>query len=544
VVATNTPVTRGATLPYDEYEAEAGSWGGGATLLAVSRSIFTTGGNLTTEKSAEASGRQAVELTGTNQYVQWTTKNACNSIVVRLAVPDGFTGTLGVFIGAAASPQIELPVTSKYSWEYGSWTIPYSESGSVPFHIYDEAHALLGVEVPAGTVIKLMKTSADTAAYYTIDMVDLEEAPAAAGAPANSVVPSGADATGAADSTTALQNCINSAASGGKIAFIPAGTYRISSALSIPAVTVQGAGMWRTTIHQYSDTSVMRFSLNNASASVSNLLLTGEVTNRNDSATDSAFDYHGGTNSRVTNVWTEHTKCGWWVGNSGSVTSGLVISGCRFRDTYADGVNFCNGTSNSTITNSNFRGNGDDALASWSPSGGGVNNGNSFTWNTIQCTWRADSIAVYGGSNFTITDNLCFDTLDQSGIMVQQGFTSNGFSGTNNILRNTLTRCGGYFSGNYGAMHFWANQGAINGNWNVTSLDTESSTFAGFEYTGSTVNGVTVNTSVMNNSGTYGVQVTSGTGGTTTFNNSNVNGAPSGAITTGSMTVNRVGCNF
>jgi hypothetical protein len=192
---------------------------------------------------------------------------------------------------------------------------------------------------------------------------------------------------------------------------------------------------------------------------VSNLLLTGEVTNRNDSATDSGFDYHGGTNSVVSNVWVEHTKCGWWVGNSGSVTSGLNITGCRFRDTYADGVNFCNGTSNSTITQSNFRNTGDDSMASWSPSGGGTNNANTFTYNTVQCPWRADAIAVYGGSNLNITYNLCTDTVDQAGIMVQQGFTSNGFSGTNTINNNTLLRCGGYFSANYGAIDFLGQPG-------------------------------------------------------------------------------------
>jgi hypothetical protein len=545
---TNTPVSRGASEPYTEYEAEAGSWGSGATLLGSSRSIFTTGGSLSTEKQAEASGRQAVELAGTNQYVQWTTTAPCNSIVVRLSVPDGFSGTIGVFIGGASSPQIELPVTAKYSWEYDNWNIPYSESGSKPFHIYDEAHALLGVEVPAGTVVKLMKTSADTAAYYTIDLVDLEEVGAALAQPANSlnaVTNYGASGNGSNDDTTALQNCINAAQTQGKIAFIPAGVYKISSPLSVPAVTVQGAGMWRTTIHQVNDTSVIRFNLNNASAMVADLLLTGEVTNRNDGNTDSGFDYHGGTNSLVQRVWIEHTKCGWWCGNTNSVTSGLTVTGCRIRDTYADGINLCNGSSSCTITQCNFRNTGDDSIASWSPSGGGNNNANTFTWNTVQCTWRADAIAVYGGSNFTITDNLCSDTLDQSGIMVQQGFTSNGFGGTNNILRNTLTRCGGYFSGNYGAIDFWANQGAINGNWNVTSLDIESPSFEGFEYDGcNAVNGVTVGTSVCNNAGSYGVQVTGCTGGTTTFNSTNMNGSGSGAYAAGGMTVNRNSCNW
>ncbi|HTB34194.1 MAG TPA: hypothetical protein VK842_04990, partial [bacterium] len=210
-----------------------------------------------------------------------------------------------------------------------------------------------------------------------------------------------------------------------------------------------------------------------------------------------------------------------------------------------DGVNFCNGTSASTITQSNFRNTGDDSMASWST--GGTNNADSFTWNTVQCTWRADAIAVYGGTNYTISNNLCTDTLDQAGIMVQYGFTPiAGFGGTNTLTNNQLLRCGGYFSGNYGAFNFWANSGAIGGTWNITSMDSESSTYEGIEFDGgNSINGVTYTNSVCNNSGTYGVQVGSGTSGGATFNSTNMNGSASGAFTNaGSMSLTRNSCNW
>lgn len=65
------------------------------------------------------------------------------------------------------------------------------------------------------------------------------------------VVAYGADPTGAADSTTAIQNAINAAvAAGGGTVYFPAGTYKVSSTLSIniAGVTLQGDGIWVTVI--------------------------------------------------------------------------------------------------------------------------------------------------------------------------------------------------------------------------------------------------------------------------------------------------------
>ena len=42
-----------------------------------------------------------------------------------------------------------------------------------------------------------------------------------------------------------------------------------------------------------------------------------------------------GTGSTISRIWVEHTKTGAWIQNS----QGLVVDGCRFRDTIADGIN-------------------------------------------------------------------------------------------------------------------------------------------------------------------------------------------------------------
>src|SRR6185436_8539793 len=59
----------GATLPYVELEAENASTNG--TILASNRAFYTI--------AAESSGRRAVTLSATGQYVEFTLPQAANS---------------------------------------------------------------------------------------------------------------------------------------------------------------------------------------------------------------------------------------------------------------------------------------------------------------------------------------------------------------------------------------------------------------------------------------------------------------------------------
>jgi hypothetical protein len=301
--------------------------------------------------------------------------------------------------------------------------------------------------------------------------------------------------------------------------------------------------MWHTTIHQLSDTSVFRTSLNNASMFLGDIKLVGEVSNRVDSATNNGLDGHGGTNSVLQNVWIEHTKCAWWVGNFGSVTNNLLITGCRFRNLYADAVNFCNGTSNSRITNTHCRNSGDDALASWTPtSSPGVNTNNMFNFNTLQLPWRANGIAVYGGNSNKVEDNIVTDTSNYPGIMIAQEFTSHAIAGTTSVQRNTITRAGGPFGGNnHGAFKISTAQGAVNGLL-VANLDILDSTFAGvYVAGGSAANGSLTNINITT-AGTWGLQSTSGSG-TLNCTNVVVSGAGSGGMTSSGLNYNMVSGN-
>jgi hypothetical protein len=354
----------------------------------------------------------------------------------------------------------------------------------------------------------------------------------------------GAVGNDTADDTAAIQNCITAAQGVGAVVWIPSGTYRITSAITVPAVSVQGAGMWYTTIHQVNDVNVLYTNLTNAAMFVSDLSLRGEVVNRDNSVNDNGIGNHGGTNSTLQNVWIEHTKCGWWVGGAGSATSKLTVMGCRVRDTYADGINFCNGTSDSTITQCHFRNTGDDSMASWSPTGSGTNNNNKFSFNTVQCPWRADCAAIYGGTNCKIEDNLFFDTNNYPGINVAQDFTSNGLGGTTSVQRNTLTRCGGSYGGtNYGALMLNAAQGTVPGVL-VQDDNINDATYAGLYFTGGYAITATLTNINIATTGSYGIQTLAGTSGTETCTNVVVTGAASGGLSNGGSEVfNKVSGN-
>lgn len=564
-----TAIVIGATLPYSEYEAEAATSYTG-TLIGPYTLMGIDGGSLSgplpsnalnAEAAAESSGREAVALTAQGQYVQFTTQKQCNSIVVRYIIPDaagggGINATLSCYVNTTFNQ--ELAMTSVFDWDYGNSNMTYSFSNGVnqvgynktpssgtPFHLYDETHALLGEEVPAGSTITLEVGTNDTAAYYVIDFIDLEDvaAPQAmpggfvsiASSPYNAVgSPYGTSATAVGpDCSAAIQACVNA----NTRVWIPQGNFAcLTAAIHVPAgVTIEGAGMWYSGLSGYYAT----LNLSGSNSIFSNFYLDGYTTNRDDGSSDCGFNNGGGTGSSVTDVWVEHEKVGYWMSQGSAVSNGMTITGCRFRDFYADGVNINEGSSNCKVTQCNFRNTGDDSLASWSQSGYAADTNNTFSYNTIQNPWRADGLALYGGSSNIIENNLCSDTLDQSGIMIDQGFSSTTFSGDSVISDNVLVRAGGYFDAQYGAIDLWGNQAALAGVFSISNLQIQSPTYMGIQFNGDDTSGGTFNDVSITSSGSFpGIEVESGTSGTTMFSNTVVVPTVNALQNNGSMTIN------
>ncbi|HEX4457579.1 MAG TPA: glycosyl hydrolase family 28-related protein, partial [Polyangia bacterium] len=397
---------------------------------------------------------------------------------------------------------------------------------------------------PTGATIMLQKDSMDSAASYTIDLVDFEDVGAPLTQPAGSLslTDYGAIANDGNDDGPALQNAINDAQTKGKTLWIPSGTFDIlfnnisdvtKRNIQTNGISIQGAGMWYTTLNGFG----AQIKLGGNTCSFSDFLLSGDITFRDDTKGYQGFDGPYGKGSKVTNVWIEHTNVGLWVGHGAKptpvtapLTDGLVVHGIRVRDTYADGINLANATSNSTVEQSVFRNTGDDSMASWSYSGDGsvACSNDMFHFNTMQVSWRAACMSIYGGNNISMEDNVCSDTTNYPGILVSTTFSPLPLTGTTSVQRNTLARDGGFhFNQQYGAIKFFADTQPLGGTITVKNIDITDPTYAGIHFGGSQQqSGITLDTVTVTNYTTQGIWVASESHGTATFNSVSVAGTP------------------
>ncbi len=504
----------GASLPYTEVQAESSATNG--TIIGPS---YTQG-----QLADEASGRKAVTLAGngSGQSVTFTTPVATNSIDFRYSIPDTsdgsvYTDPLSLYING--TKQTDFTLTNAYSWYYGSYPFVNTPGSGNPHHFYDEVHRLFTTTYPAGTTFKLEVDSEDTASSYTIDVADFENVAAPLAQPGGSVsvVSEGADPTGVNDSTNAFNAAITAAGSGGTV-WIPPGTYNIPGHIIVNNVTVEGAGMWYSTVTGTAP-GFYGNSAPNPSTNVhlSNFAIFGNVQVRDDSAQVNGI---GGamSNSTVSNIWIEHMKVGAWM--DGPMTN-LTFSGMRIRDTTADGINFHGGVTNSTVTNSNIRNTGDDGIATWADSGIGADAGDTISNNTVQLQQLANGIAIYGGNNNTVSGNLVVDTgiTQGGGIQVGQRFSSTPV-GLTTISNNTLIRDGSLdpnWQFGVGALWFDGSQGAVTGPINVSNALIEQSPFEAIQWVEGTVSGVNLNNVSIIGTGTFALQEQ--TGGTATATN-------------------------
>ena len=551
--------SRGATLPYQELEAEAGTTN--ATVLTPNR----TPGRV----EAESSGRQAVQLSATGHYVQWTAPQAANSLVVRYGMPDaaaggGITATLSLYVNGAKIQTLDL--TSRYAWVYGGY--PYGDSPSFPpkpgetdpgpHRFYDESRFLLP-SIPAGATVRLQKDSGDTAAFYTIDLIDLEQVDAARSMPANfvSITDFGAIANDTGDDLRALQDAIGSAKSSGKGVWIPPGVFRMSARVNVDNIQVRGAGPWYSQLQGVNGQG--GFYGTGSNVKVIDLAFFNDSIQRNDSSDNAAFEGNFGTGSLIQNVWIEHAKVGMWLSFG---TDGLYVVDGRIRDTFADGINIYGGVKNTTVSHFHNRNTGDDAFSMGS--NGSPNDTCTFRYDTAQNPNLANAFAVYNGKDNKILDSVASDTYyASSGVMITDWFSDLPFTGVTQIKRVTLNRTGGEqqtnFKMNAGALWFHAVRRDITGQIVADGVDINDSTYSAIKFSFSTsppspsspppvndsaITHVTLNNITVNGAGHYGME-TFNVPGTATCTNVTVTGAASGGLSNpdNRFTFNRVSGN-
>ncbi len=472
---------RGATMPYTRYESEDASIGGGAVLRSAPDFNYAL-------TASEASNQKYVELPSNGSYVQWTINQGGAGVNMRFTMPDssdgmGLNGSLDCYVNGTKVQTINL--TSYYMYQYFQGDQPGDapNGGQTAFR-FDEKHWLLSTPLKTGDVLKIQKSG--DSLVYGVDFVETEPVPSAIPQPANSlsVTAYGATANDSTDDLAAFTACVNAAAAQGKTVYIPAGTFNLNNmwvigAISNPlsSMTITGAGMWHTNLqftnaNSYSGGISLRMAPT-GKLDFSNVYINSNLRSRyGQNAVYKCFMDNFGTNSRIHDFWEEHFECGFWVGDYAHTpaipTDGLVIENGRIRNNLADGVNFCQGTKNSTVRNCNVRNNGDDGLAMWPDStmGAPMEVNNSFVYNTIENNWRAAAIAIFGGSGHQARFNYIKDCFMGSGIRLNTVFpgyhfennTGITFSDTTILNSGTSKDC---YSGERGAIDLEASNTSI-----------------------------------------------------------------------------------
>ncbi|GAA1994075.1 glycosyl hydrolase family 28-related protein [Microbacterium pumilum] len=492
---------RGADVRFLEQEAENAATNG--TVIGGGREAYTL--------EAEASGRKAVKLLP-GQYVEFTLPAAANAITVRYSIPDsptggGLTAALAV---KAGSQKATLPMTSQYAYLYNQY--PFSNDPnagllhpdwwvtecacvpqfttptptfSTPFRptkFYDEERLLLGKTYKAGEKIRL--TAPAGVAWTVIDLIDTEKV----GLPhvklvASNVLLFGADPTGRRDSAPAIDKAIAFAKKKGLTVYIPPGTYRVDRHIVVDGVTIEGAGSWYTKIKGREvalaqpaadgsvHTGVGFYGQDAAVGGSSNVHLSGfaiegDVRERIDTDQVNAI---GGAfhDSSFSGLHIQHTKVGLWFDGP---MSNVVVEDNIIVDQIADALNFHIGVVDSVARDNFVRNSGDDGMAMWAESRGGTtatNARNVFDHNTVQTPTLANGIAIYGGRDNTVSNNLVADTIREgSALHAGSRFGAHPFGGTLNFIDNTTVRAGTFelnWKIGLGSIWIYALEGSISG---------------------------------------------------------------------------------
>lgn len=407
----------------------------------------------------EASGGGFVELKEVGQFLEISVPKKANGFVLRHCIPDapkggGQSATLGLYVNGRRVESLKL--SSKHNWLYGQGKEgengQRNEPTDFPHVFWDESAHVLGETLQPGDRLRLQKDADDSAAYYRIDLLDLEEIPAPLPRPENSlsVVDYGAPSGDADRDTQAMIQCIAEAKSQGKSVWLPAGDYQQNAVLTLDGVKVAGAGMWHTRILDAVGDSGeptwsgnIGFKLSGEGPRVADLKIEGAVTTR---GSKGAKPFHGvSQNWEIANVWITHTNTGiWMAGKKGRVT------GCRVRFTYADGININNGNTAETgqvvVEHNHVRGSGDDGMAILchdQENGTGKTSDITLRNNTVVGIWWGSGTSLAGGSGHTIENN---HLADGGGFVINLPPSWKKRPLTQSVVRNNLMeRCGAGF---------------------------------------------------------------------------------------------------
>ena len=300
----------GAVTPFTSYEAEAGTCGGGAAVVLLSAAPT----NQYSSAVLEASGHAYVQLTNTGQYVEWTnsTGQSVTAINLRSCIPDapaggGISNTLNLYVNGVFRQAFSVNSLQNYCYEgtnYNGQTDKNPADGH-PRGFWNDTHAFIaGAPVGPEDTIRFQKDLTNSAAFYYIDVVDVESPPAPLPQPVNSLAITSYGAISndfTVDNTAAINNCFSAARAQGKIAWIPPGTFCISAingGLNAAGIDIEGAGPWYSTIYRVVPAT--------NSQGVANIITTTSSTLRNVSLDCNGSSRAGNNNNGAVNLLAIH----------------------------------------------------------------------------------------------------------------------------------------------------------------------------------------------------------------------------------------------
>jgi hypothetical protein len=244
----------------------------------------------------------------------------------------------------------------------------------------------------------------------------------------------------------------------GKTAWIPPGTFYFSAihgGLHASGIAIEGAGVWYSTLYRVTpagNSQGVNNMITTTSSTLRNVALDCNASNRAGNNNNGAINFSG-NGWLVDNVWIQHATSAFWCSGVGG-----TAQNCRVLSVWSDGGNFNNveGTAgigmNLTYSNNFVRGTGDDAMAINS-----VNynvNGSTKTYytmmsnityinNTAIGAWGGKNMALYGGINDLVTNNLLRDTARYIGLGVGKFGVNGSDLVSARVIGNVVLRCGG-----------------------------------------------------------------------------------------------------
>lgn len=418
---------RGYTdAPYFRYEAEPGHCTGysGTFLEQTDDQTYL---------QSEASNQQAITI-GNGGYVEWSNDSGeADGVTLRFSVPWNTTATVAVYAGDEKLG--EMALDAGHSWQFCK-----KEQGSRSYkpefysqHVYndrdfarmrfDEKHTLLSRDLRSGEKFSIRNLS-DTP--VTVDFLEIEKA--------RKVEYQDGWVRWNQSIKNNLQEFINE--NQGKTIYIDQDYVGIGGKLSPGSCTLQGRGIFYTELHWEQNGA----GFNSFGGQVKDMYLSSYQQQRYDAGNYSPGTYSSpgkcfnGNVGYVENVLVEHFECGGWLEGG----DGAHFNHCRFRNNYADGINFRN-ASNCTFEHSSFRNNGDDDMASWNSYKG--NSNNTFRYCTAENNWRASSLAFFGGNNHRAENLLVKDALE-NGVRLVTDFDGEGYGTPGATFRNiSIVHC-------------------------------------------------------------------------------------------------------